>query len=222
MRSSVSKRRDSFIIRTQLFPPGGPNYRFAPRYWLVGPRGPRADHLRNEGGLLDQAIDSLSLILNTSTAEIRGQIEASHIHDWHDDRFSRGAYSYVPVDGLEAQEALSQPLDNKLFFAGEATCTGHVGTVHGAIQSGRRAAREILRHLTGTHASGVQSPPVPGYCITFRQTIEYRQRRCCRTCAPGKISAQRARTSGMVGYEPVLPCSAQAARTSLGGFSRPL
>jgi monoamine oxidase len=106
--------------------------------------GPRADHLRNEGGLLDQAIDSLSLILNTSTAEIRGQIEASHIHDWYDDRFSRGAYSYVPVDGLEAQEALSQPLDNKLFFAGEATCTGHVGTVHGAIQSGRRAAREIL------------------------------------------------------------------------------
>jgi hypothetical protein len=106
--------------------------------------GPQADCLRNEGALLDRAIDSLSLILRTSTAEIRHQLEASHIHDWHDDRFSRGAYSYVTVNGLEAQQVLSQPLDNKLFFAGEATCTGHVGTVHGAIQSGQRAAREIL------------------------------------------------------------------------------
>jgi monoamine oxidase len=32
-----------------------------------------------------------------------------------------------------------------LFFAGEATdITGHNGTVHGAIASGKRAAKEIL------------------------------------------------------------------------------
>ena len=79
-----------------------------------------------------------------STEETRNQLEASDVHDWHDDPFSRGAYSYVPVDGLPAQQTLAQPLSDKLFFAGEATCTGHVGTVHGAIQSGQRAAREIL------------------------------------------------------------------------------
>lgn len=106
--------------------------------------GPRADRLRSEGALVDQAIRSLSLILNTSPEEIRNQLEASYVHDWHDDPFSRGAYSYVPVNGLKAQEVLAQPLENKLFFAGEATCTGHVGTVHGAIQSGQRAAQEIL------------------------------------------------------------------------------
>jgi monoamine oxidase len=106
--------------------------------------GPAADHLRNEGALVDQAVTSLSLILNISAAEIQTQLEASYVHDWHDDPFSRGAYSYVPVDGLEAQQVLSQPLDHKMFFAGEATCTGHVGTVHGAIQSGQRAAREVL------------------------------------------------------------------------------
>jgi len=33
-----------------------------------------------------------------------------------------------------------------LFFAGEHTdTTGHNGTVHGAIASGQRAAREILK-----------------------------------------------------------------------------
>lgn len=106
--------------------------------------GPRADHLRSQDALLDQAMRSLSLILNTSAAEVRNQLEASYVHDWHDDAFSRGAYSYVPVHGLEAQEVLSRPLDNTLFFAGEAICIGHVGTVHGAIQSGQRAAQEIL------------------------------------------------------------------------------
>ena len=106
--------------------------------------GPGADRLRSGGALVDQAVSSLSLILNASSAEIQRQLEAAYVHDWHDDPFSRGAYSYLPVDGLEAQQVLSRPIDNKLFFAGEATCTGHVGTVHGAIQSGQRAARELL------------------------------------------------------------------------------
>lgn len=114
--------------------------------------GPQADWVRSSGAnaqdvdaiLLDQAIASLSIIFKISTTEIRNEIEASHFHDWHDDPFSRGAYSYVPVNGLEAQQIISQPLDNKLFFAGEATSVGHIGTVHGAIQSGQRAAREIL------------------------------------------------------------------------------
>jgi len=36
-------------------------------------------------------------------------------------------------------------VENTLFFAGEATdATGHNGTVHGAIASGRRVVREIL------------------------------------------------------------------------------
>ena len=106
--------------------------------------GPRADQLRSEGALLDEGIKSLSLIFNTSPNEICNQLETSHIHDWHDDPHSRGAYSYVPVNGLDAQEALSRPVENKLFFAGEATSVGHIGTVHGAIQSGQRAAKEIL------------------------------------------------------------------------------
>ena len=37
------------------------------------------------------------------------------------------------------------PADNTLFFAGEHTdTTGHWGTVHAAIRSGQRAARQIL------------------------------------------------------------------------------
>ena len=53
---------------------------------------------------------------------------------------------YVIRAGADARQWLAAPLGNTLFFAGEATSVGHVGTVHGAIQSGQRAGEEILAH----------------------------------------------------------------------------
>ena len=61
------------------------------------------------------------------------------------DPFSLGAYSYVKVGGEGCQKTLGAPIENTLFFAGEATDTsGNNGTVHGAIASGKRATQEIL------------------------------------------------------------------------------
>jgi monoamine oxidase len=51
------------------------------------------------------------------------------------------------VNGLENQKTLAQPVKHKLFFAGEATSVGHIGTVHGAIQTGQRAAAEVMDRL---------------------------------------------------------------------------
>jgi hypothetical protein len=50
----------------------------------------------------------------------------------------------VRMGGDGAQRELSAPLAGTLFFAGEACDEGHFGTVHGAIASGKRAARELL------------------------------------------------------------------------------
>ena len=64
-----------------------------------------------------------------------------YFHDWHRNPFFRGAYSYVPVNGLRARENLAKPVADTLFFDGEATeLKGHSATVHGAIASGVRAA----------------------------------------------------------------------------------
>lgn len=79
---------------------------------------------------------SLGRILNRQAP----RPEAVFFHDWHSDPLFRGAYSYAPAGGLAARETLAQPLDNTLFFAGEATeLEGHSATVHGAIASGVRA-----------------------------------------------------------------------------------
>lgn len=94
--------------------------------------------------VLSLAVDSLHLILRVPQSEIRNQLVAHHVHDWHNDPFTRGAYAYVPVNALAAQEALSKPIDGVLYFAGEALSVGHIGTVHGALDSGHRAAKDIL------------------------------------------------------------------------------
>lgn len=69
------------------------------------------------------------------------------IIDWSQEPFTKGAYSYPIVGGgLAANRELAQPLLGRLFFAGEAThFGGHAGTVHGAMESARRAVEEVLR-----------------------------------------------------------------------------
>jgi monoamine oxidase len=89
-----------------------------------------------------EALDSLSRVLNQKVP----RPEAAYFHNWRTDPFFRGAYSYVPVNGLPAREALAKPVEDTLFFAGEATeLNGHGGTVHGAIASGVRAAELVCR-----------------------------------------------------------------------------
>jgi monoamine oxidase len=64
---------------------------------------------------------------------------------WHKDQFSYGSYSYLPVGATpEDYDHLAQAIDDKLFFAGEATSKDYFATVHGAFLSGKRVANEIL------------------------------------------------------------------------------
>lgn len=96
--------------------------------------------------VIDQAMRSLSSLLHLEKSTMQGQLQNAYFHDWDSDPYSQGAYSYVKVGGEGCQGVLGAPISNTLFFAGEATDTsGHNGTVHGAIASGKRAAREILK-----------------------------------------------------------------------------
>jgi monoamine oxidase len=42
---------------------------------------------------------------------------------------------------------LAAPVDDRLFFAGEATSPNFFSTVHGAYETGLRAAAEVLKTL---------------------------------------------------------------------------
>lgn len=111
--------------------------------------GSRAESLLARGDVVEQAINSLCRIFNSKRRDMEALIEEARWHDWAADPFARGSYSYIGVGGLHAPQTLAQPVADTLFFAGEATNTaGHEATVHGALQTGWRAATEALAALS--------------------------------------------------------------------------
>jgi len=101
---------------------------------------------QSEAFVVEKGLATLGKLLRIGRRKLDDLLEASYTHDWQTDPFSRGAYSYVKVGGDRAQSVLAAPLNSNLFFAGEATdVSGHHGTVHGAIATGKRAAAEILQ-----------------------------------------------------------------------------
>jgi len=69
--------------------------------------------------------------------------------NWQEDPLSLGAYSFLTLGSdLRTRQALATPIDGRIFFAGEATnYAGEAQTVHGAIDSGVRAAGEVVAAL---------------------------------------------------------------------------
>ncbi len=128
-----------------------------PTFWPSG-RGERAltgwasaeaaDALEgaSEAELKSAALGSLAELLDTSAAELERGLTAFVVKDWQADPFSRGAYSHGLAGHRNPWRRLAQPIDDRLFFAGEATDTeGRDATVAGALASGRRAARQIVK-----------------------------------------------------------------------------
>ncbi|MEO7101802.1 MAG: NAD(P)/FAD-dependent oxidoreductase [Gemmatimonadaceae bacterium] len=94
------------------------------------------------------ALHDLAGHLGTTYECLAGLVRGSWMHNWDSDPFSRGAYSYPGVGGSGAARRLARPVEQTIFFAGEATDTeGRSGTVEGALASGSRAAQGVLLAL---------------------------------------------------------------------------
>jgi monoamine oxidase len=112
--------------------------------WVGGPQAQRLSS-KSLAELSEAAISTLSDILSLPTKQLKQELQAVHYHDWINDPFSRGSYSFIHVDGSEACRHIVRGFDNTLFFAGEGTHLGSKrGTVDGAIATGYRAAEQIL------------------------------------------------------------------------------
>jgi monoamine oxidase len=113
--------------------------------WAPADAAERLSQLSDEA-ICEEGIQALGRVLHLPLESYRTELLHARTHNWQADAYSRGAYSYVAMGGSDTQRDLAAPLENTLFFAGEATnYEGHHGTVHGAIASGYRAAEEILK-----------------------------------------------------------------------------
>ena len=69
----------------------------------------------------------------------------SQISRWRQDPFAHGSYSFIPVGtcGKDRQALSGTDWDGRIAFAGEAVSHEHPSTVHGALITGRQAARSF-------------------------------------------------------------------------------
>jgi monoamine oxidase len=121
--------------------------------WIGGPKAARLS-MSDMPDIVRQALESLSTIF-AGRPPSEFELEAAYLHNWQTDPFARGAYSYIAVGGGDARSTLAAPLEDTLFFAGEATNTeDEAATVTGALQSGERAARELTERLQAKKVKG--------------------------------------------------------------------
>jgi len=94
-----------------------------------------------DGALAAQGIDEIVALLGN---DFRRKLKPLSESRWAHDPFARGSYSHALPGHAGDRAVLAAPVDNRLFFAGEATSPNFFSTAHGARDSGERAAGEVL------------------------------------------------------------------------------
>ncbi len=105
--------------------------------WLEK-RGQQACH--------DFAVDRFADIFGH---DIRKHVNRSIVTAWNTEPWTRGSWACALPGQAHQRANLERPVDERLFFAGEATVYGGQGTCHGAYLSGIRAAKEIASLASG-------------------------------------------------------------------------
>src|SRR5205823_1223865 len=81
-----------------------------------------------ESAFFDFAVSELTGLLGSAFAR---RVRPIRIHRWGVDPFSRGSYSYAVPGMADCRATLAAPVDDRLFFAGEACSKNDFSTAHG-------------------------------------------------------------------------------------------
>lgn len=95
-----------------------------------------------EGALAQQSIDEIVALLGS---DYRKKLRPLANSRWALDPFATGAYSHALPGFADQRAVLAAPVDQRIFFAGEATSPNFFSTCHGAFESGVRAVGEVLK-----------------------------------------------------------------------------
>ena len=94
-----------------------------------------------DGAIAAHSIDEIASLLGN---DFRRKLKPLKESRWANDPFARGSYSHALPGHAGKRAVLAEPVDSRLFFAGEATSPNFFSTAHGARDSGERAAKEAL------------------------------------------------------------------------------
>jgi monoamine oxidase len=111
---------------------------------FFGGRYAKALEDEGDGAIAAHAIDEIVSFLGN---DIRRKLKPLKESRWAHDPFARGSYSHALPGHAGDRAKLAAPVEGRLFFAGEATSPNFFSTAHGALDSGKRAATEVLATL---------------------------------------------------------------------------
>jgi len=107
--------------------------------WVTGEAAAQVEQL-TEAELISGMEELLSAFFNCNFP----QLVSARVTGWGKNPLTRGSYSFLSNRSLPCSPAcLAEPVGG-LLFAGEATHSSYFGTVHGALDSGRREAERII------------------------------------------------------------------------------
>ena len=113
-------------------------------YCFFGGRFAAALELEGEAAMFSFAAGELARLFGSA---VRKQIAPLAASSWLRDPWSRGSYSYALPGHAGDRALLAAPVDNRLFFAGEACSPNFFSTAHGAWLTGITAADAALASL---------------------------------------------------------------------------
>ena len=114
-------------------------------YCFFGGRWAASLEREGEGGMFSFAAWELARLFGN---DIRRQITPLASTAWLQDPWARGSYSYARPGHAEDRAVLAAPVDDRLFFAGEASSPNFFSTAHGAYMSGVTAAEAALASIS--------------------------------------------------------------------------
>ncbi len=107
---------------------------------------------RGEEAMVDFALDWLEGLYGSNFRKVIQRASATR---WYNEPWVLGSFSCAAVGGQPSRRVLMEPLNSRLWFAGEAVHETLWGTVGGAWESGERAATEVLKRIGAI----VEPPP---------------------------------------------------------------
>jgi monoamine oxidase len=94
-----------------------------------------------EGAFFDFAVSELVGLFGSEFAR---RLKPIRSHHWAHDPFALGSYSFALPGFADARQVLAEPIDNRLFFAGEACSAHDFSTAHGGFLTGVAAAEQVI------------------------------------------------------------------------------
>lgn len=94
-----------------------------------------------DGAFFDFAVSELTALLGS---DFRHRLKPVCVHRWGLDPYSLGSYSFALPGSADCRQVLAEPVEERLFFAGEACSVSDFSTAHGAWQTGVAAAERVI------------------------------------------------------------------------------